>query len=438
MKPIFLVFVSVWMGALLWILPVTHAQQAPRNVRVQIGVSGQGLPIEAFRFGTGTRKFVIVGGTHGAPERNTGVLSRQLIDWFGNHPEAIPADVRLYIIPVLNPDGDKLESRQNASGVDLNRNMNTNLDKCSQNDWAQRVYGASAVISDTGGPYADSEPESRVIRAFLLDASAVVFLHSAAGLVFPAFCEDPIANAMAQTYAKAGNYQYARYWDKYPITGGMHDWARGIDLPAIIPELESGDDPEFDRNLAGIQAVLANTPALLPALADRQINGVTMPLPIWRFWQAYGAEMLGPPLADAQLRDGKYVQPFETIMLAYDSRDDVQPVRALPIDVAAFTGEVVPISDDTTVLTFARTEAVVHDAFARYYQRVDGLQLLGAPQDAERMLTAPVGTQQSQQQFAYGVIRYDEVNNRIMRLPVVWQAMVVANVVAPTQPFQIR
>jgi hypothetical protein len=426
------------MGALLWILPVTHAQQAPRNVRVQIGVSGQGLPIEAFRFGTGTRKFVIVGGTHGAPERNTGVLSRQLIDWFGNHPEAIPADVRLYIIPVLNPDGDKLESRQNASGVDLNRNMNTNLDKCSQNDWAQRVYGASAVISDTGGPYADSEPESRVIRAFLLDASAVVFLHSAAGLVFPAFCEDPIANAMAQTYAKAGNYQYARYWDKYPITGGMHDWARGIDLPAIIPELESGDDPEFDRNLAGIQAVLANTPALLPALADRQINGVTMPLPIWRFWQAYGAEMLGPPLADAQLRDGKYVQAFATIMLAYDSRDDVQPVRALPIDVAAFTGEVVPISDDTTVLTFARTEAVVHDAFARYYQRVDGLQLLGAPQDAERMLTAPVGTQQSQQQFAYGVIRYDEVNNRIMRLPVVWQAMVVANVVAPTQPFQIR
>ncbi len=438
MKPIFLVFVSVWMGALLWILPVTQAQQAPRNVRVQIGVSGQGLPIEAFRFGTGTRKFVIVGGTHGAPERNTVVLSRQLIDWFGNHPEAIPADVRLYVIPVLNPDGDKLESRQNASGVDLNRNMNTNLDKCSENDWAQRVYGASAVISDTGGPYADSEPESRVIRAFLLDASAVVFLHSAAGLVFPAFCEDPIANAMAQTYAKAGNYQYARYWDKYPITGGMHDWTRGIDLPAIIPELESGDDPEFDRNLAGIQAVLANTPALLPALADRQINGVTMPLPIWRFWQAYGAEMLGPPLADAQLRDGKYVQPFETIMLAYDSRDDVQPVRALPIDVAAFTGEVVPISDDTTVLTFARTEAVVHDAFARYYQRVDGLQLLGAPQDAERMLTAPVGTQQSQQQFAYGVIRYDEVNNRIMRLPVVWQAMVVANVVAPTQPFQIR
>ena len=438
MKPIFFVLVSVWMGTLLWILPVTHAQQAPRNTRVQIGMSGQGLPIEAFRFGTGLRKFVIVGETHGAPERNTGVLSRQLIDWFGNHPEAVPADVRLYIIPVLNPDGDKLESRQNANGVDLNRNMNTNLDKCSQNDWAQRVYGASAVISDTGGPYADSEPESRVIRAFLLDASAVVFLHSAAGLVFPAFCEDPIAIALAQTYAKAGNYQYARYWDKYPITGGMHDWARGIDLPAIIPELESGDDPEFDRNLAGVKAVLANAPALLPALADRQVNGVTMPFPIWRFWQAYGAEIIGPPLADAQLRDGKYVQAFTTITLAYDPHDDVQPVRALPIDVAPVVGDVAPTSDDTTVLTFAKTTAVVHDAFARYYERIDGQQLLGAPHDNERLMAVSVGTQQSQQQFAFGVIRYDEVNNRIIRLPVVWQAVVTTNVVAPTQPFQIR
>ena len=66
------------------------------------------------------------------------------------------------------------------------------------------------------------------------------------------------------------------------------------------------------------------------------------------------------------------------------------------------------------------------------------LQLLGAPLDNERMMAVPVGTQQSQQQFGYGVIRYDEVNNRIIRLPVVWQNLVTTNVVALTQPFQIR
>jgi hypothetical protein len=148
--------------------------------------------------------------------------------------------------------------------------------------------------------------------------------------------------------------------------------------------------------------------------------------------------MIGPPLADAQLRDGKYVQSFATIMLAYDPQDDVQPVRALPVEVVPLVGEVVPTSDDTTVLTFAKTTVVVHDAFARYYERIDGQQLLGAPQDNERLMALPIGPQQSQQQFAYGVIRYDEVNNRIVRLPVVWQAIVVTNMVAPTQPFQIR
>lgn len=438
MKFICLLLINVLFATWMWIIPVAEAQQAPRTARVQIGLSEQGQPIEAFRFGTGTRKFVLVGETHGAPERNTGVLSRQLIDWFGNHPEAIPADVRLYIIPVLNPDGDKLDARQNANGVDLNRNMNTNLDKCSENDWSQQVYGAYGVISNTGGPYADSEPESRVIRAFLLDASAVIFFHSAAGLVFPSACEDPIAIAIAQTYAKAGNYHYARYWDKYSITGGMHDWARGVDLPAIIPELESGDDPEFDRNLAGVKAILANPPALLPALADRVIDNVTMPLPIWRFWQAYGAEMLGAPIADAQLRDGKYIQAFTTIMVEYDPRDDAHPVRAVPVAVPAFAGELAAIDDDTTVLSFADTKFVVHDAFARYYQRVDGQQLLGTPLDNERLLSLPVGVQPSQQTFKYGVIRYDSVNNRIIRLPVVWQAVVTNNLIAPTQPFQIR
>lgn len=438
MKPIFFVLVSAWLGTLLWIAPATYAQQTSRTARIQIGLSGQGLAIHAFRFGTGTKKFVIVGETHGAPERNTGVLSRELIDWFGYHPDAIPADVRLYIIPVLNPDGDKLDSRQNANGVDLNRNMNTNLDTCSDNDWSPQVFGAYGVVSNTGGPYADSEPESRVIRSFLLDASAVVFLHSAAGLVFPSACEDPIAISIAQTYAKAGNYQYARYWDKYQITGGMHDWARGIDLPAIIPELESGDDAEFDQNLAGVNAVLANSSALLPGLTDRQINGITMPLPIWRFWQAYGVEMLGPPIADAQLRDGKFEQAFTTIKLAYDPHDDVQSVRALPVVAHQIDGVIAPVIDKTTVLSFVKTKAVVHDAFARYYEHVDGLQLLGFPMDSEKMMGIPLGTQQSQQQFAYGVIRYDEVNNRIIRLPVVWQAMVLTNVVAPTQPFQIR
>ncbi len=414
---------------------VTHASQTSR---ITIGKSVMGNAIEAVRFGNGSRKFVVVGDTHGGPERNTYVLSNQLIDWFTNHPEDVPADVRLYIIPTLNPDGEKLDTRQNANGVDLNRNMNTNLDACSENDWSQRAFGAYGVVADIGGPYADSEVESRTIRGFLLDAASVVFLHSAAGLIFPAYCEDAVSIAMAQAYAKAGDYSYERYWTNYQITGGMHDWARGIDLPAIVPELESGDEPEFDRNLAGIKALLAAPDTYMPVLTSKTVAEFVMPLPIWRFWQAHGAAQLGVPLAASREENGITYQDFATIRLAYDPKRDDDAVYALPIEMPPLDGDKVDVIDEESVVAFANTDAIVHDAFATYYQRVEGELLLGTPTDNERAVTFLSQPTESQQQFAYGAIRYDEASNTIQRLPVVWQNVVVQQLTAPTQPFQIR
>lgn len=422
---------------LSWQTPRTIAQQVTREV---IGYSMQGREIEAYRFGNGARTLVVVGATHGAPERNTAVLSRQLIDWFRNHPEDVPVDVTLYIVPVLNPDGDVLEVRQNARGVDLNRNMNTNLDACPENDWSQQVFGAYGTISFTGGEYADSEVESRVIRSFLLDKSAVIFLHSAAGLVFPPFCEDPVAIAMAETYARAADYAYARYWEAYDITGGMHDWARGIELPAIIPELESGDDPEFERNLAGVKAVMADASSLVPLVEFKEVSETaTMPLPIWRFWVAHGGSAtLGDPVGPTrQSADGAFVQSFTTIRVRYQPGAVVRPVQALPLELPVLRGQQAETIDETSTMTFADTPYVVHDAIARYYQRSDGDALLGAPVSNETLVNTGA-SEVATQQFRFGVVRYDESINRIVRAPVVWQQEVVANMVAPTQPFQIR
>ncbi|MFM2310198.1 MAG: hypothetical protein RLY87_2320 [Chloroflexota bacterium] len=404
---------------------------------IVIGRSLQGRPIEAYRFGNGTRKFVVVGATHGAPERNTQQLSRMLIDWYRQHPNEVPASVRLYIIPLLNPDGDALDLRQNANGVDLNRNMNTTLDACPENDWNTTVFGAGGVVSDTGGPYADSEPESRVIRSFLLDASAVVFIHSDAGLVFPPSCEDPVSIAFAQAYAAGAGYEYARYWDKYHITGGMHDWARGIDLPAIVPELLTGEEPEFEQNLAGLRAVFHNTDALIPALGIRTVNEVPMPLPIWRFWKAYGAESLGLPLTTAQVTDGVYIQDFTTAQIRYDSTVDHQAVSVLPITPFAVSGVAVDIINPDAIITNPENPYTVHDAFARYYMRTDGEELLGAPLSDELMMqTATEPT--TIQAFEKGVLRYDSVTNRIIRLPVVWESVAKTNLTARDLPFQLR
>lgn len=415
----------------------TSAVQAQSVDVVEIGRSYEGRPIMAHRFGGGPHKLVVVGATHGGAERNTQVLSMQLIDWFRNHPEDIPAGVELIIIPLLNPDGDVLNVRQNARGVDLNRNMNTNLDMCPANDWSQSVFGAYGTRSNTGGAYADSEPESRVIRSFLLDASGVIFLHSAAGLVFPAQCDDPISIQMAEVYAKAANYRYARFWDLYAITGGMHDWARGIELPAITPELLTGDEPEFDQNLAGVIAVMQQASQLLPPVGERQESDVRFVMPIWRFWKAYGVDRVGQPLGDFIVENGVYTQHFTNMSVQYDATSWYANVQPLVIDLPELSGDIVDIIDESTVITFSQSRFVVHDAFAQYYTRIDGERVLGWPTSAEYLVMqgdVPLYVQR----FLYGSLAFDEQRNAFIHQPVVWQLMLQSDLVSARQPLQLR
>src|SRR5262245_5531409 len=239
---------------LLW--PAARGRAAPGVTDLTLGASGAGRPITAVKIGDGRRKFALVGDTHGGPEANTYELASQLAEYFRAHPEQVPPDVRLYIVPTLNPDGLAGGTRFNAAGIDLNRNMNTNLDACPENDWSNHVGGARGIESDTGGPYPESEPESRLIRDFLLDASAVIFYHSDGGDVFPPFCQHAPSIALAQAYAAATGYRYDRFWPNYNITGGMHDWAGSLGIAAVTPELFNGIDSDFEQNRAGVQAIL--------------------------------------------------------------------------------------------------------------------------------------------------------------------------------------
>jgi Predicted carboxypeptidase len=304
--------------------------QAPPVRTIEIGRSAEGRPIEAVVFGDGSRKLVVVGATHGAPEANTYRLALALIEHFRAHPTEIPPDVRLAIIPVLNPDGLARGWRFDAAGVDLNRNMDTSHDTCPENDWRPRVQGARGIVSDTGGPYPDSQIESRIIRAFLLDAAGAIFLHSNAGLVFPASCEHSPSIAMAQIYAAAAGYQYTRFWDRYTITGGMHDWAAGLGIAAITPELLTGDQIEFTENLAGLRAVLRHSAEVLPLPEAGMINEIPVPPVIYRFWRAMGGEdRFGVPLAPATETTTGMRQRFTRVVIEVDEtqRDTMTYVR---------------------------------------------------------------------------------------------------------------
>ena len=367
------------------ILPA-QAQTTPPITDITIGASTEGRPITATRIGTGPRKFVLVGNTHGGPEANTYELMLQLIAYFREHPAEVPPDLSFYLIPTVNPDGLALDSRFNARQVDLNRNMDTAIDRCINNDWQHLVSGAYGVISDTGGPFPESEVESRLVRDFLLDANAVIFFHSNAGVVFPA-CEHPPSTLLAQVFADGAGYDFIPVWDRYPITGGMHDWAGGLGIAAITPELISGDLPEFEQNLRGVQAVLREAQALIPELEARDIAGVPVPPVIWRAWRAWGGERvwglpLGPPQTDGP---SGIQQLFENGLLHYDP-DRSATTFAVQVGLLGrdWLGDrVVPTETPGEGRFFSETGHGISGLFAEFWEIYGGLPIFGLPLTGE-------------------------------------------------------
>ena len=111
--------------------------------RIVIGRSVQGRPIVAWSVGpdTANRKVLVVGCIHGnecAGVAITSALRR-------TRP---PDGVQLWLVPEMNPDGAAADRRQNAHGVDLNRNF---------------PYRWRPISDPTyrSGPYAASEPETQ-------------------------------------------------------------------------------------------------------------------------------------------------------------------------------------------------------------------------------------------------------------------------------------
>src|SRR5205814_4399566 len=103
----------------------------------------------------------------------------------GNEPGGIPvtgwliaharqlAGVNLWVVPVLNPDGVALGTRQDAAGVDLNRNFPYR--------WA--VHDRRAL--QDSGPSVLSEPEARAIAGLVRSARPAygVWFHQAMGVI---------------------------------------------------------------------------------------------------------------------------------------------------------------------------------------------------------------------------------------------------------------
>jgi protein MpaA len=125
----------------------------PRARRaITLGRSVQGRPIDVWVRGNPAvrRRVLVIGCIHG--NETAGIrVARDLING------GPPVHATLWIIPNLNPDGSAAGTRQNADGVDLNRNF----------PFGWRALGQRGD-QQFSGPRALSEPESRIAYRLIL------------------------------------------------------------------------------------------------------------------------------------------------------------------------------------------------------------------------------------------------------------------------------
>jgi predicted deacylase len=222
-----------------------------------IGLSVEGRPIEAYRFGTGPVERLTVHGIHGGNEYNTILLADQLIDDLTNHPERIPPQVTLYIVRSLNPDGEAHahgpSGRANAHGVDLNRNF----DAYWRRTWD--TTNCFSALPITAGPSPFSEPESAALRDFVLahHFSAAISYHSAGLGVLPAGQPpEPKSVRLAKAIASVSYYRYPPLDTGCQYSGDLTDWTALQGIPSVDLELNTYNDPEFAINLKVLETFL--------------------------------------------------------------------------------------------------------------------------------------------------------------------------------------
>jgi len=236
-----------------------------------IGKSVEGRDINAYHFGTGADELLLVGGIHGGYEWNTALVAYKAMDYLKANPNLIPTNLKVTVIPVLNPDGlnktvgtttgnftsadvvasKEVAGRFNANTVDLNRNFDC--------DW--QTTGTWQNKSVSGGTAAFSEPESQALKAYVETNTprAVVVYYSAAGGVYSSSCHNGVSaetKTLTSTYAKASGYPASEEFDFYAITGDMVNWLAKENIPAISVLLTNHESTEWSKNQAGLDALL--------------------------------------------------------------------------------------------------------------------------------------------------------------------------------------
>jgi len=237
-----------------------------------IGKSTEGRDIPVYQYGNGDTEILLIGGIHGGYAWNTSLLGFEIINYLKETPTIIPDNVKITIIPVLNPDGlskvseisklsqlsknppalaDTIIGRFNSNNVDLNRNFDCNWEKVAL--WQNKEV--------SGGDEVFSEIESQAIKNYIEreKPTAVIVYYSAAGGVFSSSCNNGIlteTRTLTKTYATASGYPSYDEFTAYETTGDIVNWLAKKNIPAISVLLTDHNNTEWTKNKAGVESIL--------------------------------------------------------------------------------------------------------------------------------------------------------------------------------------
>jgi protein MpaA len=188
-------------------------------VSLLLGHSAQGRAITATRVGEPDApvRVLVVGDVHGNEPAGEAIVARLRRER--------PAGVALWLVRTGNPDGRAHGTRQNARGVDLNRNF----------PWR---WAAGARGTYFPGPRAGSEPETQALMRLVrrVRPQLALYYHQHLGITVRARGADP---AVQREYARRTGLPLrslpdyrgtAVGWENHAVPGGS----------AFVVELRAG------------------------------------------------------------------------------------------------------------------------------------------------------------------------------------------------------
>src|SRR5690606_13313311 len=230
-----------------------------------IGESVRGVPLEVGCVGSGPREVLLVGGMHTGSEIVSTELALAVAERLWTGGIEVPSQLRVCLLPAVNPDGVESGGHRNANDVDLNRNW-------PAADWRPLAYHPDGgIVSGGRGPL--SEPETRALYDYVSETrpAVVIVWHCCAPVVEAS--ASPRAVMLAKRYAAASGHQYIDHWTAYDITGEFIDSMDRLGIPAIDVEIDRPDDIALDRHQAGLVAVLEglSTPTATSSVAPASV-----------------------------------------------------------------------------------------------------------------------------------------------------------------------